>query len=71
VHDIPARRGEPAHQHLDLRYLVRAPARARLTPALAELRDLRFFAWAELPALDLDAGLRRALAKARALAPGS
>ncbi|HSE96548.1 MAG TPA: NUDIX domain-containing protein, partial [Methylomirabilota bacterium] len=30
VHDIPARGTEPAHQHLDLRYLVLAPARAPL-----------------------------------------
>jgi len=43
VHDIPARPGEPAHQHLDLRYLAVAPSRVTLTPALAELRDLRFF----------------------------
>jgi 8-oxo-dGTP pyrophosphatase MutT (NUDIX family) len=68
IHDIPARPGEPAHQHLDLRYLVLAPMGATLTPAVAELRDLRFFAWSELPALDLDPGLRRALGKARALA---
>ena len=68
VHDIPARPGEPAHQHLDLRYLVLAPAGAKLLPAIAELRDLRFFAWSDLGALDLDAGLRRALAKARAVA---
>jgi len=67
LHDIPARPGEPAHQHLDLRYLVQAPAGATLTPAVAELRDLRFFAWSELAELDLDAGLRRALGKARSL----
>jgi 8-oxo-dGTP pyrophosphatase MutT (NUDIX family) len=65
VHDIPARPGEPAHQHLDLRYLVLAPRGATLTPALAELRDLRFFSWSELPERDLDPGLRRALGKAR------
>jgi 8-oxo-dGTP pyrophosphatase MutT (NUDIX family) len=66
VHDIPARGEEPAHQHLDLRYLVLAPAGARPSPALAEMRDLRFFHWDETPALGLDAGLVRALAKARA-----
>ena len=37
VHDIPARGSEPAHQHLDLRYLVVAPERAQLLPELAEL----------------------------------
>jgi 8-oxo-dGTP pyrophosphatase MutT (NUDIX family) len=67
VHDIPARGPEPAHEHLDLRYLVLAPAGARPSPALAEMRDLRFFAWEETRGLDLDAGLRRALGKARAI----
>jgi len=67
VHDIPARGPEPAHEHLDLRYLVTAPAGARPSPALAEMRALRFFAWEETSGLGLDAGLRRALAKARAI----
>jgi 8-oxo-dGTP pyrophosphatase MutT (NUDIX family) len=67
VHDIPARGPEPAHEHLDLRYLVLAPAGARPSPALAEMRDLRFFGWEETRGLDLDAGLRRALGKARAI----
>jgi 8-oxo-dGTP pyrophosphatase MutT (NUDIX family) len=65
VHDIPARPGEPAHQHLDLRYLVLAPDTAVLARAEAEASALRWFAWDELAALDLDHGLRRALAKAR------
>jgi len=67
VHDIPARPGEPAHQHLDLRYLVVAPAGAALSRCTEETNDLRWFAWPELSSLDLDHGLRRALAKARAL----
>src|SRR5262245_62080148 len=67
VHDIPARGREPAHEHLDLRYLVLAPAGARPSPAVAEMRDLRFFAWEETRDLGLDAGLRRALDKARAI----
>jgi hypothetical protein len=66
VHDIPARPGEPAHQHLDLRYLVLAPDAAVLTRAEEEASALRWFGWDELGALDLDHGLRRALAKARA-----
>jgi len=65
VHDIPARGDEPAHQHLDLRYLVVAPEGTALAPALAEMRDLRWFAWDEVDALGPDPGLRRALAKAR------
>lgn len=65
VHDIPARGDEPAHEHLDLRYLVVAPADAAFAPALAEMRDLRWFAWDDVEALGPDPGLRRALGKAR------
>ena len=67
VHDIPARGDEPAHEHLDLRYLVVAPPGAAIAPALAEMRDLRWFAWDDVDALDPDHGLRRALGKARRL----
>ena len=68
VHDIPARGTEPAHQHLDLRYLVVAPADATVEPDLAELHEIRWVAWDEVDALSPDHGLRRALAKARAIA---
>lgn len=67
VHPIPARGDEPAHRHLDLRYLVIAPPNASLRRLVAEVRALRWFTWDELPTLDLDPGLRRALAAARAL----
>ncbi len=67
VHEIPARKDEPAHLHLDLRYLLLAPDGAVLARQLEETNALRWFEWAELAALDLDHGLRRALAKARAL----
>lgn len=67
VHEIPARGDEPAHLHLDLRYLVLAPRKATLARSPAESEDLRWFDWAELPALDLDPGLRRALGKVRTL----
>jgi hypothetical protein len=66
VHDIPARKDEPAHQHLDLRYLVVAPAGARLARQVEETNDLRWFTWRETVALGLDAGLVRLLEKARA-----
>lgn len=65
VHDIPARGDVPAHQHLDLRYLVVAPRGAEITRCLEETNDLRWFAWDELEALGLDEGLRRLLGKAR------
>lgn len=65
VHDIPARRDEPAHLHLDLRYLVVAPAGAEIARCLEETNDLRWFSWDELETLGLDGGLRRLLGKAR------
>jgi 8-oxo-dGTP pyrophosphatase MutT (NUDIX family) len=67
VHHIPARGDEPAHEHLDLRYLVVAPAAAVVAPDFAELHEIRWVAWDETDALDPDHGLRRALAKARAI----
>ena len=69
VHVIPERNGEPAHKHLDLRYLVRAPGNAPLAPAEGESRQVEWFAWDDLEGLGLDGGLRRALAKARRLIP--
>ena len=67
VHAIPARRDEPAHEHLDLRYLVVAPDRATPTRSPDESNELRWFRWDELGPLDLDPGLRRGLDKARRL----
>lgn len=61
VHSIPARPGEPAHAHLDLRYAFAAGPRAQ--PRLShESRDLRWFSLDALPA-DADASLRRAVRK--------
>jgi 8-oxo-dGTP pyrophosphatase MutT (NUDIX family) len=70
VHDIPAWEGEPAHQHLDLRYLVTAPADATPSPQVEELHSLRWAAWDEVDALGPDRGLRRALGKARSFTGG-
>jgi 8-oxo-dGTP pyrophosphatase MutT (NUDIX family) len=67
VHDIPARGNEPAHEHLDLRYLVVAPEDASVAPELAEMHEIRWVPWDEVEALSPDHGLRRALAKARAI----
>ena len=65
VHAIPARGSEPAHLHLDLRYVVIAPAGAGLLRSTKETNALRWFGWDELAALGLDGGLRRGLGKAR------
>ncbi len=67
VHEIPARGHEPAHEHLDLRYLVVAPRDAEVAPDLAELHAIRWLDWEETRRVDLDHGLLRALAKARAI----
>ena len=69
VHASPAFGGEPAHAHLDLRYLVVAPDAAVVAPCAVETSDARWFGWDDLPALDLDRGLVRALAKARRFLP--
>jgi 8-oxo-dGTP pyrophosphatase MutT (NUDIX family) len=63
VHLIPARPGEPAHPHLDLRYgfVARAGALARLSD---ESTDLRWFELSGLPP-GLDDAARRAIRKLR------
>jgi len=65
VHDIPERADEKAHRHLDLRYLLVAPAGARLKVDPRESLAVEWFAWEQLGNLGLDQGLLRALAKAR------
>lgn len=70
VHAIPAFGTEPAHAHLDLRYLVVAPAADAIARSAEETNDARWFAWDDLPALDLDRGLVRALAKAQGWVSG-
>jgi 8-oxo-dGTP pyrophosphatase MutT (NUDIX family) len=63
VHAIPERPDEPRHWHLDLRFLVRAPAaaRARRSP---ESRALGWFERPQLAGLELDDSLRRLIARA-------
>jgi 8-oxo-dGTP pyrophosphatase MutT (NUDIX family) len=65
VHQIPARPGESAHEHLDLRYLVVASADEPLRPGSGESERIRWFYWDELAGLGLDPGLTRAFQKAR------
>lgn len=60
VHAIPARPNEPAHYHYDLRYLLVAQG----DPVAGDgTTQAKWFTHDELAALDLDPGLRRALAK--------
>ena len=58
IHQIPARAGEPLHLHLDARFVVFAPPRARET-ASDESHRLAWFASGELPSLDVDDSVRR------------
>lgn len=58
IHSIPARKDEPEHNHLDVRYLVRMPAGA--VPEISEESlELAWFTRAEALQLDLDPSLRR------------
>jgi 8-oxo-dGTP pyrophosphatase MutT (NUDIX family) len=66
VHRIPARAHEPAHDHLDLRYVVFAPNPDAIRCS-EESDDLRWFSLDGLKDLGFDAALRRALAKTAAL----
>lgn len=67
AHEIPARPGEPAHVHYDVRFLVVAPPGA--TCAISdESLALRWFRAAAPLAVEHDESVARLRAKARALA---
>jgi 8-oxo-dGTP pyrophosphatase MutT (NUDIX family) len=74
IHRIPARKLEPEHEHLDLRYLFLAdpsePLRAEASGGRARTAagpTLRWFGVDEALAMDLDPGLKRMIAKARTI----
>lgn len=58
VHAIPERPGEPAHLHLDVRFVVRAPDSA-VVVGNHESQELRWVTLDELDALASDDSLRR------------
>lgn len=62
IHTIPARATEPEHEHFDVRYVLIAPEDAVFLRS-DESHELRWFTGGETAALDLDAGLRRLIAK--------
>jgi 8-oxo-dGTP pyrophosphatase MutT (NUDIX family) len=64
VHDIPARKADPAHRHFDLRFL--ALVEGAPEPAGAEGLESRWLHIAEAARLTTDASVRRMLDKARA-----
>jgi 8-oxo-dGTP pyrophosphatase MutT (NUDIX family) len=61
IHLIPARKNEPAHLHLDTRFLVYAPAGARETLS-EESHSLGWFDVRGLEAIETDASVRRLFA---------
>jgi 8-oxo-dGTP pyrophosphatase MutT (NUDIX family) len=65
VHEVRPPAEDP-HLHLDVRFVVRAPAHALLV-ANEESDDLRWVSRADLDRFDLDAGLRRLAARSFAL----
>lgn len=62
IHPIPARPTEPAHEHYDVRYVLIAPDEAAFVCS-DESHELRWFTGEETASLDLDAGMRRMIAK--------
>ncbi len=67
VHPIPARREQPAHEHWDVRFLLRTEPGQQLQLS-AESNDLRWFAPDELHAVTGEESVRRLWRKAAAVA---
>jgi len=67
VHEIPARRNEPAHLHYDMRFAFFADPAAPLVPS-AESHEVAWVPLAEIERLGVDASLRRLIAKTPDLA---
>jgi 8-oxo-dGTP pyrophosphatase MutT (NUDIX family) len=66
VHTIPARKDEPEHLHLDVRYLVVAEDPEALAHDPAESTGAQWLTWEDALARADEAPLRRLLEKARA-----
>ncbi|WP_342379047.1 NUDIX hydrolase [Myxococcus stipitatus] len=67
VHTIPARRDEPEHLHLDVRYLVYAEDPESLAHDPSESSGAQWLTWEEALSRADEAPLRRMLDKARRL----
>jgi 8-oxo-dGTP pyrophosphatase MutT (NUDIX family) len=72
AHRIPARKAEPEHLHLDVRFLLVAERPEALAHDPGESHGARWVPWDEALALADEPALRRLLSKARrlALTPG-
>lgn len=65
VHVIPARKEDPEHRHLDVRYLVQAENPEALAHDPTESHGAQWLGWDEAIGRADEAPLRRMLAKAR------
>jgi 8-oxo-dGTP pyrophosphatase MutT (NUDIX family) len=66
IHEIPAFKGEPAHLHYDIRYILIAPENAEIHMS-SESKELRWFSPGEVNTWCLDSGLCRLIAKWQAV----
>lgn len=71
AHRIPARKTEPEHRHLDVRYLVVADDPEALAHDPNESHGARWVSWDEALALADEPALKRLLRKARRAAAGA
>lgn len=65
VHEIPARKNEPAHFHYDIRYLLQAKTNEIIRNN--ESTDARWFDLAEIQHLDTDDSVKRMARKASSI----
>jgi 8-oxo-dGTP pyrophosphatase MutT (NUDIX family) len=70
IHRIPARADVPAHDHLDLRYLVIAAPGSEAEPCGVETRGAKWVTWDGIDDVRPDLPMRRLLDKARRWASG-
>lgn len=68
VHGIPGRADEPAHQHLDVRFLLVADDPAALAHDPLEAHGAQWLTWAEALERADEPAMRRLLEKGRAVA---
>ena len=71
VHVIPARKTDPEHRHLDVRYLVVAADPAALAHDPNESHGAQWLGWEEAISRADEAPLRRMLGKARRIVAGA
>jgi 8-oxo-dGTP pyrophosphatase MutT (NUDIX family) len=65
IHRIPAYGDTPAHDHLDLRYLVVAAPGSEASPCAVETHGARWIRWDDIDEIRPDLPMRRMLEKAR------